>query len=245
MSIEFYGAGVDMGIHLEVDGEWRSCLLRDLAYLPDNQGAYLNKCLAQLWPWPKNSLQTLSVYGAPERLIPDLGVFFGGSFNPWHLGHRACVLALRKVYPDMAIYIMPDYNPQKVRPSFKCSWAQYQMIREQLTDIKNCYVYPGFCGQEEPNPTSKWISSFIKSPYFLMGDDTFLSIESWQSYEQVLNTLQGIFVVPRWESELHPRFLHLQNKLNQKFPHLKIEMLETHGYQHLSSAQLRRTLVSV
>ena len=99
--------------------------------------------------------------------------------------------------------------------------------------------FPGFFGKEEVNPTARWLS---KVPFsqkgLLMGDDSFVELESWADFRGLLSSLNHIYVAPRnfSQDELKNNAL----KLGSAFPEVDIIILPNHDFQSESSTALRK-----
>lgn len=170
--------------------------------------------------------------------ISDEWVFFGGSFNPWHKGHQACLDLLS---PDKICFILPDRNPLKelkvVEP--------VSTIIELVTKIKfgkNHFVAPTFLLDFQKNPTITWIEKLHRDfPHkklsLLMGFDSLKNIQKWVRAEELLNLLGCIYVVSRLEDEREQ--LQIALPLKQLAPKLVIEFLGGHAFEEVSSTQIR------
>jgi nicotinate-nucleotide adenylyltransferase len=158
--------------------------------------------------------------------------FFGGSFNPWHEGHQACLDAFPK---NKKLIIVPDYNPEK--DIFDHSKNYYdELLKRTMKPASE--VYEGFIKEKKKNPTYYWIKEIkdIKIN-LLMGADSFLNIKNWIEGKKLLNLLSTIYVVPRLVEDTklkdEEKILHSIN------PNLEIIFLNHHPYEHISSTQIR------
>ncbi len=164
--------------------------------------------------------------------------FFGGSFNPWHRGHQACL----EMCPEKNIILVPDTNPFKLNEKgfeYKdCFWKIFKQMALEMEETPYGF-FPGFFGREETNPTAKWI---LKVPFsqkgLLMGDDSFAQLEAWTDYSKLLGSLTHIYVVPRNlpQKELKDDVL----RLGHAFPKIDITILPEHEFQSESSTNLRK-----
>lgn len=168
----------------------------------------------------------------------DEWVFFGGSFNPWHKGHQAC---LDLLHPDKICFILPDRNPQKelkvVEP--------VSTIIELVTKIKfgkNHYIAPTFLLDFQKNPTITWIEKLHrdfpdKKLSLLMGFDSLKNIQKWVRAHELLKMLSTIYVVSRLEEDEEQQAV--TTPLKELAPQLNIEFLGGHDFEDISSTQLR------
>lgn len=168
-----------------------------------------------------------------KKPILDRVTFFGGSFNPFHPGHRACL----DLCPEENILIVPDCNPFKKNNKDQDVYYQFLELSELLRDTKYS-LYPGFLGKNQPNPTASWLPKVkIKEKNFLMGDDSYMSLLTWNEPSKIIESLTILYVVPR----LHSReeYLIQEKKILKINPALIVHYLDTHPYQNISSTKLR------
>jgi len=166
--------------------------------------------------------------------IKNKAIFFGGSFNPWHMGHRVSL----DLCPAEPIIIVPDQNPWKEVHERQNIWSYYLDICRKVEN-SNFSVYPGFLLLDRVNPTVDWLLQIkLDSKWLLIGEDTFLGIEKWKEASQLLHHLKGLYVSPRGQD---PKLVEEQRvKLKKQYPHLFIQLLDHHDYEDLSSTELRK-----
>lgn len=164
--------------------------------------------------------------------IIDSVTFFGGSFNPFHEGHRACL----GLCPERNILIVPDRNPFKeIHNGDVCS--DFFKLAESLKET-HYSLYPGFLGLESPNPTSSWLPKVkIKEKNFLMGDDSYMNLLTWKNPELIIKSLTKIYVVPRQFSRAD--YLKQESEIKKMDPNLDVIYLADHPYKNISSTNLR------
>lgn len=169
-----------------------------------------------------------------KHTIADSVTFFGGSFNPFHPGHRACL----DLCPEKNILIVPDCNPQKTTTKDQNVYYQFLELAILLKDT-NYSLYPGFLGKNKPNPTSTWLPHVkIKEKNFLMGDDSYMSLLTWYHPEEIIKALTKLYVVPR--NFAREDYLKQEQAILKFNPSLIIHYLDEHPYQNLSSTELRK-----
>ncbi len=163
--------------------------------------------------------------------------FFGGSFFPWHQGHRACLDLCHARFPQCPIVVAPDRNPEK-DIHWDCGpFERFQKLALELEDTPYS-IYPGFMALDEANPTYRWVGHIaIAKLYFLMGDDNFLHLHRWQNYATVVQHLSGLWVCPRGGTR--PQLEEQAQRLRQINRKLEIEFLPRHPWEALSSRELR------
>ncbi|PIE03474.1 MAG: hypothetical protein CSA81_01970 [Acidobacteria bacterium] len=205
-----------------------------------DHGAILCEALGKFWhcmPTRSRKLAGIRGYLAPDPNKPCAGeiTFFGGSFNPWHAGHQACLEALPA---DQQLIVVPDQNPLKAGPANWCYWRHYLHICKQAGEEHR--VFPGFCGMEHPNPTAGWIddTSWPKVN-LLLGSDSFKNIHRWIDHEKLLNSIHTLFVVPRKGADRF--FQQTSKRIQMDAKTITIKKLADHPHRELSSTALRKS----
>ncbi len=171
---------------------------------------------------------------------PNEVVFFGGTFNPWHQGHTACVELLG---PEKFLLICPDKNPHK------------EDIQKEYSDLENLYFtllstikrplhfYPGFWIMKERNPTINWISAIHKThpslkKSLLLGFDSLQNFHKWTRVQELAPMLHKIYIASRLETDHDVQQVLID--LKKENINVKIEFLGHHDFEHLSSTELRK-----
>lgn len=165
-------------------------------------------------------------------------IFFGGSFNPWHEGHRECLKLCP--FPEKVV-VIPDHNPQKIKHEFSTSEKFLEKLQNESKNL--CFgIFTGFMQMENKNPTYYWIK-FLQQEKpqlklsLLLGADSFMGLKTWVEADNLLSLLTHLYVVPRLIDLEKVREAKLSfEKIN---PQLKITLLATHEYEHISSTNLR------
>jgi len=159
--------------------------------------------------------------------------FYGGSFNPWHEGHQACLDAFPK---DQKLIIVPDYNPEKDLPNHADNF--YEELLKKTHKPAN-EVYSGFLSDKKKNPTYNWVKDLkdIKVN-LLMGADSFLNVKKWIEGEKLINLLNKIYVVPRLVEDR--KLKEEESILKSINPKLEIIFLKHHNFEHISSSEIRK-----
>jgi nicotinate-nucleotide adenylyltransferase len=164
-------------------------------------------------------------------------IFFGGSFNPWHEGHEACI---KLMDPQKKIVVLPDHNPYKEFIDNKLT--NIDQIKSFLDNYPNTYIFEGFFDAQKKNPTIHWLYE-VKQAFkekklsLLMGFDTFMGIDKWIKAHELLNILDTIYVASRLDN---PEQKEAQTKVLRSInPDLSIQFLGNHPHEELSSTALR------
>jgi len=213
------------------EGEWVSPL-SELNWNQESQRTLI-KWVAERFPPFAHSEEKLPKFFLKSE-IKDRVIFFGGTFNPWHMGHRVSL----DMCPFGPVVVVPDQNPWKEVQQRENIWNYYLDICRKLEETKYS-IYPGFLLLDIANPTIDWISKIkIASKYLLIGEDSFLNIQKWKESDRLLNLLSGLFVSPRGEDS--EKVGKLRQELKQKYPNLIVQFLDHHEYEDLSSTILRK-----
>ena len=191
-------------------------------FMPDSDGSVDQSKLSKLYL---------------KHQIKDNVTFFGGSFNPFHAGHLACL----NLCPEKNILIVPDRNPFKSKERLVSGDDDFLHFEELAKSLKETpySLYPGFLGYTTPNPTSSWLPKVkIKEKNFLMGDDTFMSLLRWDNPSVVILNLTKLYVVPR--NYTRADYLLQEQKIKMWNAKLDVIYLDDHPYKNISSSELRK-----
>lgn len=162
-------------------------------------------------------------------------IFFGGSFNPWHRGHKACL----ELMGTRKIIVLPDRNPFK--DLIELSPVDIYCELFEHLELDRHYLNPEFILKEDKNPTYAWIkSTHQRFPQvklsLLMGMDSLDSIDRWFEADKLLKTINVIYAASRKEDigkrvEIHHRLTPYSN--------LRLVFLGHHPFEDESSTRLR------
>lgn len=132
-------------------------------------------------------------------------LFFGGSFNPPHLGHRHVIETISKSYPNDLLYICPNYvSPLKeTGKEFRAN----EIWELCLSEFKSFLSEKVILWDEEIKKPN--ISYTINSLHLLqnlhpnskislvIGEDNLGSFDQWKSFREILNLVKMVVVVRR------------------------------------------------
>jgi len=227
------------------EGNWIPLIT--LKKLENPHGKMLCEAIGKFWPRMPSFKKELGFITLPnifykQTLHEDKEtIFFPGSFNPWHEGHRACL----DVAPtESNIVVVPDFNPWKDREDIQigCGWEKYINLALALKDTTHS-VFPGFLGLEKSNPTVDWLPfTNVEKKNLLVGEDSFLSLEKWKDTKKLISFLAKLYVVPREGDEKLVE--ETKKKLLEQRPNMEIEILPTHPHQEVSSTKIRDKISS-
>jgi nicotinate-nucleotide adenylyltransferase len=189
-------------------------------FMPDSSGRHF-----------QNELPPLFL----KHKIENAVTFFGGSFNPFHEGHRACL----DLCPEKNILIVPDRNPFKDVRSSKFAYEEFMQLARGL-EATRYSLYPGFLIKAEKNPTSSWLPRVrIAEKNLLMGDDSYMSFLKWNNPEAIVTSLSKLYVVPRKFTKTD--YMAIEPQLLSWNPDLLVHYLADHPYKNISSTDIRET----
>lgn len=192
------------------------------------------------FPWSPHH-ETLKK-SAPDLLFKDETdewVFFGGSFNPWHQGHSACL----KLLPvEKTLFIVPDRNPLKEDSSLD-PVSSLIKLSFKAKIIGDHFLVPTFLLQKNKNPTVEWMEKLKpkvpnKKLSLLMGFDSLVSIPKWVRPNDLMKLLERIYVVSREENEQEKTEILKRFESNPEMPELVF--LGHHPHEKISSTKLRK-----
>lgn len=168
----------------------------------------------------------------------DEWIFFGGSFNPWHAGHQAC---LNLAPAEVTTFVIPDRSPHKdLREIEPISTLLF--LSSKIRFKKNQYLVPTFLLVPKQNPTVEWMEKLRaehpeKKLSLLMGFDSFQNILGWTRATDLLKTINTIYVVSRLETDLIRKTIAASVK--NVAHNVKIEFLGHHDFETISSTEIR------
>ena len=208
--------------------------LNRLPRLAFDHGAILCEALGLFWedmPTHAPVFKGIRPYGVPAPRTEH--IFYGGTFNPWHNGHSACI----DLCPERKnLVIIPDSNPFKANNGEGCYWQRYQEIVEKAGGGAET-VFPGWWGSELPNPTADWFPVIPGTNALLIGDDSLESLPRWLDATRLAKSLERLYVVPRNtpERDLEKAMAWLR----QQNPNCQITFLDDHPHRQESSTRIR------
>jgi len=213
----------------------RWCSLSELEMLAFDHGAILCEALGRFWP--EMPMFDRRLAGTPVFGRGTIGsdlTFFGGSFNPWHEGHEAC---LRLSPRHDGLVVVPDANPFKETAVASCAWRLVHDLMKSA-DRFGAVVFPGFCGREHANPTIGWLPFVAaKRKGLLIGDDSFVDFPRWLEAADLARQLHHLYVVPRQSGE--DEIERARTWFARHSPRTEIRFLENHPHRGVSSTALR------
>ncbi|MGL5972877.1 MAG: nicotinate (nicotinamide) nucleotide adenylyltransferase [Oscillospiraceae bacterium] len=127
----------------------------------------------------------------------DKIIVYGGTFDPIHKGHLNCINYILKKYDGYKIFIVPNGNPpHKINKNITNIKHRINMINLIIENLDNVFLYTGET-KFKINYTIDTLRSIEKSYNatdirLLIGSDSFLNIETWDRYEDILKNYKLI-----------------------------------------------------
>lgn len=124
---------------------------------------------------------------------------FGGSFDPFHIGHEKIVSSALKLLDIEKLFVVPSYlNPFKKEFHFT-PLDRYKLVKELYKDDQNIEVLDYELNQNRSTPTIKTINHIQKvykpkKIYLIIGADNFYKLHLWDSFEELKRVVEFVVV---------------------------------------------------
>lgn len=167
----------------------------------------------------------------------------GGTFDPIHLGHLVIAEAARSQFTLNEILFIPNGNPpHKDDSRITNDYERLKMVDLAIADNPDFHSSAMEIEKESYSYTLDTILKLKKIHpnvdfYFIMGEDSLNTIETWYEYEQLLRSVK-ILVAQRF-SIVSQGFLEKIEALNEKGS--KIFLLKAPIIE-ISSTEIRKNL---
>jgi nicotinate-nucleotide adenylyltransferase len=126
---------------------------------------------------------------------------FGGTFNPVHLGHLRAALEVKEGFGLEEIFLIPAaLPPHKIAGAVADAGDRLHMLNLALEDTAGLTVSDVELKRSGPSYTIDTVKHFKSALpekseiYLVMGLDAFLEIDSWKSYEELLEQVPIIVI---------------------------------------------------
>jgi len=126
---------------------------------------------------------------------------FGGTFNPVHLGHLRAALEVKEGFVLEEIFLIPAaLPPHKIPGVVADAGDRLHMLNLALDDTAGLSVSDVELKRSGPSYTIDTVKHFKSTLpeksqiYLIMGLDAFLEIDSWRSYEELLEQVPIIVI---------------------------------------------------
>lgn len=118
---------------------------------------------------------------------------FGGTFNPFHMGHLNSIQTVFKKFGLSKIFVVPTFqNPLKKEGLIPDSKHRLEIVRLALKDMGDKFIIDD---QEIKKSDVTYSIETIRyyasefgpeNIYFIMGADSFQELDLWKDYEEIL-----------------------------------------------------------
>ena len=124
---------------------------------------------------------------------------FGGTFDPIHIGHMIIMENVINFMNLDKIYILPNSNPPHKLENKKTNInLRLKMIEKSIKNNPKLSINDYDFKDNKIHYTYKTINYFKKTYpndefFFIMGEDSFMGIEKWKNYQEILDENLIIF----------------------------------------------------
>jgi nicotinate-nucleotide adenylyltransferase len=147
----------------------------------------------------------------PSRQAPSI-ILFGGTFDPPHAAHAACLTALAQQFPSSKILVVPAADPPPTNNVKKTAWLSFDQRMElcrtmvddaglggqvEVSDIEASLPHPSYT----VNTLEALLEMAPDNPYgsllaVVMGADQFANFNTWRNPDQIID-MADLILVPR------------------------------------------------
>ena len=168
---------------------------------------------------------------------------FGGTFDPIHIGH---MILMENVINNLdldKIYVLPNSNPPHKLENKKTALnLRLKMVNETIKDNPKLEINDYDYRDNEIHYTFETINYFKKSYpndefFFIMGEDSFLDIEKWKNYKEILK--ENLIIFKRYSN----KNFSLISKINQVRKYNKNIYLIDNMALDISSTLIRNLVI--
>ena len=124
--------------------------------------------------------------------MDDFLIFFGGTFDPPHIGHREMLIAASKAYPGAEILVTPTFLPPHKQTLYAAAADdRYKMCELAFGDVPGVKI-DDYEIKKEGKSYSYLTIGYLKEKYphkkilFLMGTDMMKSFAEWKNPKEIL-----------------------------------------------------------
>ena len=166
---------------------------------------------------------------------------FGGTFDPFHDAHERIVRTVASLHYIDKVFVMPAGNPPH-KPNQWISFASYRlaMVEAAVKNINKTSVARYELQKRGRSYTVETIRHFKEKHkedvYIVIGADSFLEIEEWYKYKEILSLAKILVARRPGHKGLKKHKKYLKDKYKAKVRFIDIEE------SSISSSLLRREL---
>lgn len=124
---------------------------------------------------------------------------FGGSFDPFHIGHEKIVSLALNELKISKLFIVPTYlNPFK-NSSFLNANTRLELIQEIYEDTQNIKIIDYEVNKEKKIPTIQSVKYLknkfdLKTIYLIIGADNLKDIHLWYNFENLKQLVKFVII---------------------------------------------------
>lgn len=128
-------------------------------------------------------------------------LLFGGTFDPFHKGHKHLTIEIQKIYNFNKVYFIPSKTPPHKQGKITADYHRLNMIKLAISDLdKDIFLISDY--ELNNNETSytyntlKHFNNFYhpQELFFLVGSDIFATIETWHKWDKLFELSNFIIV---------------------------------------------------
>jgi len=181
-------------------------------------------------------------------------LFFGGSFDPIHIGHLILARDVREFFSYQKVVFIPAYiSPLKVRKGHSAPPEdRLNMLLLAIRGVKYFSIEPYELERKDVSYTLYTVKYLrakygLKKVHWLMGDDTFLQFHKWFKWKELLNYLLPVVVLrnssPDTVVEYATKVLGLEGEDFRLYTSRRIEISSTEIRNRLKEGKDIRYMV--
>ena len=154
--------------------------------------------------------------------------FYGGSFDPLHIGHLAIARKLSEIFELDEFYFVPAFHaPHKKDKQVTSAFCRYAMLALATNNDQQIKISTiELDAPERPytfETQAKLLNHYGDSAeiFFVIGADSWNEITTWREWEKVL-TQTNIVVVTRPDYEIE--FDHVTDAIRENIVDLRVQV---------------------
>jgi nicotinate-nucleotide adenylyltransferase len=183
-------------------------------------------------------------------------ILYGGSFDPPHFGHLHLAKLVSKIIRKIKVIVVPcNINPLK-KKVIASNYHRFNMLNLLFEESNLDYHISNYEIQKEGPSFSVDTILYFKEKYenlfFLMGEDSFLSLKKWKNYRRILGEVSLIVASRKTKSGLNDYISSLFDEYEIEYLKNNLYILKAKGikpiyfttsYDHeASSSKIRKQL---
>lgn len=149
---------------------------------------------------------------------------YGGTFDPIHLGHLIVVEnAINFMGLDRVIFLPSSNPPHKKHKDKTRANTRVEMVAEAIKDNDKLLLSTFESTDQKVRYTHDTLEYFTENLkdhdfYYIMGEDSFLTIKTWKNYEKILSF--NIIVFAREDSDNNGKLVRLVEEVKKDNPNI-------------------------